>query len=391
MDVVRRTASARAHPRRPRRAVRDPRRGRAPPRANAGGRVAHQHEALVVPRRRRSPAARAPPSRRGRRRERGAVQALALGRRVHRDLRTAAAMHGEIAPEACVGGRGRDALDGRARKARDHLLPVRRRTAADRRCRSLSCRGDGRGAGMTSRFMISRRIIALLAMTRALLRLPPSRCRPAALSQQPRPPHRPRPTPSPRTQGGERQCETTREGDEALGRRHDNPGQGGQGSGRARRRPTTCRTALRGRGRRRIPLAPPAPERPLRKLERAGTGQFTAAEFELPQRPARGSAGKLETDDQDLARARTCASPTCPAATPTGNCACPASIFTRRHSRARDGTCASQCQGRADTLHAGDLVPRRRRPQVRVPVPVIRQLRQERLRDRRPRLLQPRA
>ena len=47
------------------------------------------------------------------------IEALALGRRVHRDLRGAAAMHAEVAPEARVGGRGRDALDGRAREARD--------------------------------------------------------------------------------------------------------------------------------------------------------------------------------------------------------------------------------------------------------------------------------
>ncbi len=52
---------------------------------------------------------------------------------------------------------------------------------------------------------------------------------------------------------------------------------------------------------------------------------------------------------------------------------------------------ARRPQGRADPLHAGDLVSRRRRAQVRLPVPVVRQLRQERLRDRRSVLLQPRA
>ena len=47
------------------------------------------------------------------------IEALALGRRVHRDLRAVAAMHAEIAPEARVGGCRQHALDRRARKARD--------------------------------------------------------------------------------------------------------------------------------------------------------------------------------------------------------------------------------------------------------------------------------
>ena len=47
------------------------------------------------------------------------VEAFPLRRRVHRDLRRAAAMHAEIAPEARVGGRGRNAFDGRAGQARD--------------------------------------------------------------------------------------------------------------------------------------------------------------------------------------------------------------------------------------------------------------------------------
>ncbi len=47
------------------------------------------------------------------------VETLALGRSVHRDLRRAAAVNAEIAPKARVGGRGRDAIDRRARQARD--------------------------------------------------------------------------------------------------------------------------------------------------------------------------------------------------------------------------------------------------------------------------------
>ena len=50
------------------------------------------------------------------------LEALALGRRVHRDLRTAAAVDAEVAPEARVGGRGRDAIDRRARQACDPSL-----------------------------------------------------------------------------------------------------------------------------------------------------------------------------------------------------------------------------------------------------------------------------
>jgi hypothetical protein len=47
------------------------------------------------------------------------LEAFALGRRIHRDLRHAAAVHAEISPETRVGGCGHDALDGRAGQARD--------------------------------------------------------------------------------------------------------------------------------------------------------------------------------------------------------------------------------------------------------------------------------
>jgi len=80
--------------------------------------VAHQHEALLRVHGEnlrhvhagRGEDARDPEPR---------VEALAFGGRVHRDLSAAAAMHAEVTPEARVGGRGRDALDGRARQARD--------------------------------------------------------------------------------------------------------------------------------------------------------------------------------------------------------------------------------------------------------------------------------
>ena len=80
--------------------------------------VAHQHETLLRvhgEHRRHVHAGRREDARDAQPR----VEALALGRRVHRDLRRAAAMHAEVAPEARVGGRGRDALDRRARQARD--------------------------------------------------------------------------------------------------------------------------------------------------------------------------------------------------------------------------------------------------------------------------------
>ncbi len=80
--------------------------------------VAHQHEALLRvhgDHRRDVHAGRGEHARDAQ----PGVEPLALGRRVHRDLRAAAAMHAEVAPEARVGGRGRNALDGRAREARD--------------------------------------------------------------------------------------------------------------------------------------------------------------------------------------------------------------------------------------------------------------------------------
>jgi LPS-assembly protein len=44
-----------------------------------------------------------------------------------------------------------------------------------------------------------------------------------------------------------------------------------------------------------------------------GTGQFTGAEFELPQRPARGSAAELEMSDQGVIKLRDVRFTTCPA------------------------------------------------------------------------------
>ncbi len=80
--------------------------------------VAHQHEALLRvdgDHRRHVHPGRGEDARDAQ----PGIEALALRRRVHRDLRAAAAMHAEVAPEARVGGGGRDALDGRAREARD--------------------------------------------------------------------------------------------------------------------------------------------------------------------------------------------------------------------------------------------------------------------------------
>ena len=72
-----------------------------------------------------------------------------------------------------------------------------------------------------------------------------------------------------------------------------------------------------------------------------GTGQFTGAEFELPQRPARGSAESLEMDNEGKLRLSEVRFTTCPAGNTDWELRASRSRSTRRRSKARGGTCAS--------------------------------------------------
>jgi lipopolysaccharide assembly outer membrane protein LptD (OstA) len=72
-----------------------------------------------------------------------------------------------------------------------------------------------------------------------------------------------------------------------------------------------------------------------------GTSQFTGAEFELPLRPARGSAETLAMNRAGDLKLETVRFTTCPSATPTGRSARPTSTSTSARSRARAGTSAS--------------------------------------------------
>ena len=254
----------------------DRRRGRAT-RGNAGGRgrPSGRNPARRPP---RSPAARARRSRRG----------CARRAAMHRGLRVPAARPSRSAScrrDARGNSAGSSRRRTRARCVRwagragpRSIVPVC--SAADRRCRSLSCRGDGRGARIIDfpTPVISRRIIALLATTGVLPPAAASECMwpadagacghsrgaaPWRRGEQDRASSRSRCDRRPSGDDARRRCK-------ALGRRDHRPGRA-----RGLRRCRHLRrvgTALRGRGRRRVPLARPAPERRIRKLERARHG-----------------------------------------------------------------------------------------------------------------------
>ena len=271
--------------------------------------------------------------------------------------------------------------------------------AADRRCRSLSCRGDGRGARIIDfpTPVISRRIIALLATTGVLPPAAASECLWPGVPRSPPPAASPRPRPTPRTRTSSRsRCESgnaemTREGDAKLS--------GGvtilQGEREVSADAADLRrvgAALRGRGRRRVPLARPAPEGRLRQLERARHGPVhrrgirAAAAARRAVRPRRSrwtTQGELKLSDVRFT--------TCPAGNTDWELRASSIEIDQKTQQGKGRNVRVDLKGVPILYTPVISFPGRRRAQVRLPVPVVRQLRQERLRDRRAVLLQPRA